>query len=91
LGVALLILALLLWASGCRVGALVPLMIWGTILVGAVVFERTADKPELNHPPGPGWVRTEERSVDAQGLVTVWFNPATGERAYVRSRAGDVR
>jgi hypothetical protein len=88
LGVAVLVLTLVLWAGGHRVGALAPLMVWAAILVGGVVFERAAYKPELSHPPGAGWVRTEEKSVDAQGLVTVWFNQATGERAYVRSRAG---
>jgi hypothetical protein len=29
-------------------------------------------------------------TVDARGVVIVWFNPTTGERAYVRSCAGDA-
>jgi hypothetical protein len=40
----------------------------------------------LSHPPGPGWEPTGERDRQAEGMVDVWFNPATGERAYVKSR-----
>jgi hypothetical protein len=90
LSAAFLVLALVLWTSGYRVAALVPPMIWGTILLAGLVFERATYKRELIRPPGPGWVRTEEKSVDARGVVTVWFNPATGERAYVRAGAGDA-
>jgi hypothetical protein len=34
---------------------------------------------------GAGWQATQERFLDEEsgGLVTVWFNPATGERRYV--------
>jgi hypothetical protein len=42
----------------------------------------------LDAPPGPGWVRTEERFVDPSSGETleVWFDPSSGERAYVRAR-----
>jgi hypothetical protein len=86
-GILLLGLAVLLWLTGCRGGAVAPLFVWGIILAGGIAIERFAYKPELDRPPGPGWVRTEEKSVDARGVVTVWFNPATGERAYVRAPA----
>lgn len=38
---------------------------------------------------GPGWQATAERFLDEEsgGLVTVWFNPATGERRYVEQGA----
>ena len=42
----------------------------------------------LDAPPGPGWVKTEERFVDPSSGETldVWFHPPSGERAYVRAR-----
>jgi hypothetical protein len=83
-GLALLALAVLLWCSGYRNGGLIPLVAWGVILAGGIYFERYHYKPELDRPPGPGWVRTAERSRGANGVVAVWFNPASGERAYVR-------
>ena len=61
------------------------LLAWGIILAGGLAIERFRYKPELERPPGPGFVRTDEKTVDENGVVTVWFNPATGERAYVRS------
>lgn len=38
---------------------------------------------------GPGWQPTSERFRDEESgaLVTVWFNPATGERRYVEQGA----
>jgi hypothetical protein len=38
---------------------------------------------------GPGWQATQERFRDEESgnLVTVWFNPATGERRYVEQGA----
>jgi hypothetical protein len=44
----------------------------------------------LNYPPGPGWQKTDERFVDPSTgePLEVWFHPASGERAYVRSRRG---
>ena len=56
----------------------------GIILVLALVFERVRYKPTLAAPPGPDWQLTGERSADARGVVSVWFKPASGERAYVR-------
>jgi hypothetical protein len=43
----------------------------------------------LDAPPGPDWVRTEERFVDPSSGETldVWFHPSSGERAYVRAQA----
>jgi hypothetical protein len=86
-GVALLVLAALLFMLGHRHGGVVALVIWGVTLAGGIAFERFRYKPELDSPPGPDWVRTEEKTVDERGVVVVWFNPATGERAYVRARA----
>ena len=59
--------------------------IWGGLLVIGIVCERVIYKPVETGRPGPGWQRTTERFVDdATGrVVTVYVEPATGERAYV--------
>jgi len=61
------------------------LLIWGAILLGAVVYERFRYKPLEHKLPGPGWERTSERFVDAESgkTVTVYVEPRTGERQYV--------
>jgi hypothetical protein len=61
------------------------LLIWGAILLGAVVYERFRYKPLEHKLPGPGWERTTERFVDAETgkTVTVYLEPKTGERQYV--------
>ena len=44
----------------------------------------------LDAPPGPDWVKTDERFVDPSSgeSLAVWFHPKSGERAYVRTHAG---
>ncbi len=61
------------------------LLIWGAILLAAVVYERFRYKPLERKLPGPGWERTSERFVDAESgkTVTVYVEPKTGERQYV--------
>jgi hypothetical protein len=61
------------------------LLIWGGILLAAVVYERFRYKPLEHKLPGPGWERTSERFVDAESgkTVTVYVEPRTGERQYV--------
>ena len=58
---------------------------WGAILAGGVLIERWRYRPLTADPPGPDWQATPERFVDPESgrLVTVFFNPATGERRYV--------
>jgi len=62
------------------------LAFWGIALVVGTVFERVIYKPNLAQRPGPGYRRTTERFIDDQTgeTVTVYLEPATGERAYVR-------
>jgi hypothetical protein len=87
----LLILSLAVLASGVvcllfRIAApAYTLIIWGTILFAAVVYERFRYKPLEHKSPGPGWERTSERFVDAESgkTVTVYVEPRTGERQYV--------
>ncbi len=59
---------------------------WGVLLVLGTVFERVIYKPNLAQRPGPAFQRTAERFIDDQTgeAVTVYVEPATGERAYVR-------
>ena len=68
--------------------AVIPLAVWGAILAGGVLVERWRYRPLTAERPGRGWQATRERFVDPESgrLVTVFFNPATGERRYV---AGD--
>ena len=68
-----------------------PLTFAAAVLAVGIVAERSRYKPELDRPPGKppgaGWQRTSETTVDEDGrIITVWFNPATGERAYVKSK-----
>ena len=41
----------------------------------------------LDAPPGPDWRPTHERFADPTSgeLLEVWFQPKSGERAYVRA------
>ena len=60
--------------------------IWGAVIVLGVLFERVIYKPINRSHPGPGWERTGERFVDhtTGAPVTVYFEPKSGERTYVR-------
>ena len=61
------------------------LLIWGTILLAAIVYERFRYKPLELTAPSNGWQRTTERFVDPDSgkTVTVYLQPGTGERQYV--------
>jgi hypothetical protein len=68
-----------------QLSAVIPLAVWGVILAGGVLFERWRYRPLNADQPGRDWHATPERFVDPESgrLVTVFFNPATGERRYV--------
>jgi len=76
--------------ASCPLAAIIPLAVWGTILAGGVLVERWRYQGLTDDRPGSSWQATPERFVDPETgrLVTVFFNPATGERRYV---AGDER
>jgi hypothetical protein len=76
--------------AGCRLAAMIPLAVWGAIFAGGVLVERWRYKPLADDRPGLDWQATPERFVDPETgrLVTVFFNPASGERRYV---AGDEK
>jgi hypothetical protein len=71
--------------AGCAPGAILRLAIPGLVLLFALVVERWRYKPVTGGAPGAGWVPTNERFVDPESgkLVTVFYQPATGERRYV--------
>ncbi len=71
------------------IGFVIWLGITAVIVLVWLLFRNGGYKREpLDAPPGPNWVRTEERFVDPSSGETldVWFHPASGERAYVRAR-----
>jgi hypothetical protein len=59
---------------------------WGAIVVLSLVFERVRYKPIERSAPGSGWTKTQERFIDDKTgeAVTVWVDPSSGERKYVR-------
>lgn len=71
--------------TGWRLGAIIPLALWGAILAGGVLVERWRYQLLAEDRPGRDWQATPERFVDPESgrLVTVFFNPATGDRRYV--------
>jgi hypothetical protein len=48
-------------------------------------LSNAGDKPVTGRPPGADWVPINERFVHPDGgkLVTVFYQPVTGERRYV--------
>jgi hypothetical protein len=81
--------AVICGAVALAFGTFPPLFVfgsWGVLLVIGTVFERVTYKKTLSVSPGPGWRRTTERFIDDRSgrPVTVYIQPATGERAYVQ-------
>jgi hypothetical protein len=78
--------------AGCRLAAIIPLAVWGAILAGGVLVERWRYQRLTDNRPGRDWHATPERFVDPETgrLVTVFFNPATGERRYVADNVGHL-
>jgi len=58
------------------------------VLVWVVFRSGGYKRQPLDAPPGPDWVRTEERFIDPTSgePLEVWFHPSSGNRAYVRMR-----
>jgi hypothetical protein len=88
------------WVIGIAVAAIVcgvvafiagapPALIaifWGAVILLSVVYERVRYKPVETISPGAGWTKTAERFIDDETgeAITVWLEPGTGERKYVR-------
>ncbi len=84
-GAVLVVVAALVVTGHAEPGAGVG-AVWALILFAGLVFERRRYKRVLDQAPGAGWTATDERFVDPlNGTPTqVYFNAATGARAYVR-------
>jgi hypothetical protein len=79
-GAFLALCGVALWSTG---GGPALLIVAAVVIVSALVepiYGRANGKPQ-----GSGWRATDERFVDPETgkLVTVWFDPASGERRYV--------
>jgi hypothetical protein len=81
----LLAAAGLLIVAGCTIGVTLRLAVPGLVLLFGLIVERWRCKPMVARRPGPDWVPTKERFVDPESgkLVTVFYQPSTGERRYV--------
>ena|SRR5580698_967517 len=66
---------------------LIALVVWPALVLGGVLFERYRYKAPLDQPPGPDWQATPEKFTDpgTGEALTVYFQPSTGRRAYVRA------
>jgi hypothetical protein len=81
----LLATAGLLAVIGCALGVTLRLAVPGLLILFGLVVERWRYKRLTSRHPGPDWVLTNERFVDPESgnLVTVLYQPSTGERRYV--------
>jgi hypothetical protein len=75
----------LLAAFGCAPGVSLRVGVPGLVLLLGLLVERWRYKPLTAGRPGPDWVPTRERFVDPESgkLVTVFYQPSTGERRYI--------
>jgi hypothetical protein len=71
--------------AGCNLGVVLRLAIPGLLLLFGLAIERWRYKPVTTDRLGPDWVSTNERFIDPESgeTVTVFYQPATGERRYV--------
>ena len=83
-GAAIVIVGLLVWNAGG--GPMVA--VFGALLMLTAALEPIYGRAN-GRPAGSGFRPTEERFVDPETgeLVTVWFDPSTGERRYVTDGA----
>jgi hypothetical protein len=88
IGSVMLLCAALGANAGWPLKAVIPLGLWGAILAGGLLVERWRYQRPADGRPGHEWKATSERFVDPESgqLVTVFFNPATGERRYVADK-----
>ncbi len=82
-GGLLLLAALVLFTHPPLLGIALYLAFYGILVVGGILFERSAYRPRIQRSHA-GWQRTGERFTDpvSGALTEVWFNPETGERDY---------
>jgi cell division protein FtsW (lipid II flippase) len=80
-----LLLAAALAGATSRLIAALRLALAGLVLVGAVALERWRYKRLREEAPGGHSIATDERFIDPESgkRVTVFYDPASGERRYV--------
>lgn len=82
-----LIVGLLFFVAGIvlwKIGGGPVLLIMGVVAAVTALAEPIYGKAN-GRPTGSNWRATDERFIDPETskTVTVWFDPATGERRYV--------
>ena len=84
LGAVVTILGMLLW----RTGGNPMIFVLGVLIIIAAALEPIYGRAN-GKPRGATWRATDERFIDPETgkLVTVWFDPASGERRYVDDTA----
>jgi hypothetical protein len=84
LGAAVAIAGAFLWRSGH--GAMI--LVFGALMMITAALEPVYGRAD-GKPQGGRFRRTDERFVDPDTgrLVSVWFDPESGERRYVDDRA----
>ena len=85
-GVLLLLAGLLIGLASHSFAGLGPAGL-GALLVVPILVERRGYKRIQDHAPGLDWQPTGERFLEpgSDVPVAVYFHPATGRRAYVRT------
>ena len=85
LGLALLVLGTGVVLLAVQPANAFPLLLFGTLLILGTVFERWRYKQPKSASAARGSA-TGERFIDPESgaLMEVWYDPATGERSYVR-------
>lgn len=75
----------LLWSNGG--GPII--LILGIVMLITAILEPVYGRPS-GRPAGRSWRPTDERFIDPDTgkLVTVWFDPSSGERRYVEETEG---
>ena len=84
LGALLSVCGIILWRSGGGPVVLILGILAFTTVALEPIYGRTSAKPASSN-----WRATGEKFVDPETgrLVTVWFDPETGERRYVEDEA----
>ena len=85
-GVLSLIVAVILLAAHVTTALVIYLAINGLVIAGAILFERSSYRSQVNRTRGI-WQATGERFNDPTTgqVVEVYYNPQTGERDYRES------
>jgi hypothetical protein len=88
IGIACLVLGGALVLDALAGMQFLPPTIVAAVVLLALLFENRRYQRLADTRPGAPWQATDERFVDPDSgkLVTVYFNPMTGERRYVADR-----